>query len=120
VGRPIVFLVAFAAILGAALFARAGSAGDVTRFRTPDAGAACKLEAPALVCQSLGSEGSLALRGTGPPRVVRRLPWWDASTPVLTRWRHGGVVCALKRKSIVCRNGESAISVSKDGFAVAI
>jgi hypothetical protein len=120
VGRSVFLLVALAAIVAAALFARAGSAGDVTRFRTPDAGAACKLEGAALVCQSLGSEGSLALRGTGPPRVVRRLPWWDASTPVLKRWRHGGVVCTLKRKSIVCRNGETAISVSKDGFAVAI
>jgi hypothetical protein len=118
--RPLVLVIALAAIAGAALFARAGAAGDVTRFRTPDAGAACKLEGAALVCQSLGSEGSLALRATGQPKVVRRLPWWDASTPVLKRWHHSGIVCALKQKSIVCRNGETAISVSKQGFAVAI
>jgi hypothetical protein len=117
--RPLVILIALAAIAGSALFARAGAAGDVTRFRTPDAGAACKLEGAALVCGSLASEGSLALRGARQPRVVRRLPWWDASTPVLKRWRHGGIACALKGKSIVCRNGESAISVSGAGFAVA-
>ncbi|HEY3185461.1 MAG TPA: hypothetical protein VGJ77_21635 [Gaiellaceae bacterium] len=117
-GRPLVLVVALAAIVGAALFARAGAAGDVTRFRTPDAGAACKLEGAALVCQSLGSEGSLALRSAGQPKVVRRLPWWDASTPVLKRWRHGAIACALKGKSVVCRNGESTISVSAAGFAV--
>jgi hypothetical protein len=118
VGRPLALVVALAAIGAAALFARVGAAGDVTRFRTPDAGAACKLEAHALVCQSLGSDGSLALRGAGAPHVVRRLPWWDASTPVLRHWRHDGIRCALRGTSIVCRNGESAISVSRTGFAV--
>jgi hypothetical protein len=116
--RPLVIAVALAAVVGGALFARVGEAGDVTRFRTPDAGAACKLEGAVLVCQSLASNGSLALRSAGQPNVVRRLPWWDASTPVLKRWRHGGVECALESTSIVCRNGEGAISVSGAGFAV--
>jgi hypothetical protein len=119
VRRPLVIVIALAAGVAAALFARAGTAGDVTRFRTADAGAACKLEGAALVCGSLGSEGSLAVRRAGQPKVVRRLPWWDASTPVLKRWRHGGVACTLKGRSIVCRNGDAAISVSRAGFAVA-
>jgi len=119
VRRPLVIVIALAATVAAALFARAGAAGDVTRFRTPDAGAACKLEAQALVCQSLGSEGSLALRGAGQPTVVRRLPWWDASTPALKRWHHGGIACTLKSRSIVCRNRDTTISVSRAGFAVA-
>jgi hypothetical protein len=119
VPRPLVILIALAAIVGAALFARAGAAGDVTHFRTPDAGAACKLEGAVLVCGSLASDGSLALRRAGQPRVVRSLPWWDASTPVLKRWRHRGIACTLKARSIVCRNGDTAISVSRAGFAVA-
>jgi len=103
----------------AALLARAGAAGDVTRFRTPDAGAACKLEARTLVCGSLGSDGSIAIRRAGSPGVVQRLPWWDASTPVLKRWRHGNVSCALAGRSIVCRNGAAVVAVDRDGFSLA-
>lgn len=117
--RPLVLLVALAAAaLGAALIARAGSATSSPRFRTPDAAAACKLEGATLVCSSLGSAGSVALRGRG-TAVVSRLPWWDASTPVLQRFRHGSISCRLSRLAIVCRNGDDAIRVAADGFAVA-
>jgi hypothetical protein len=51
--------------------------------------------------------------------VVKRLPWWDASTPVLRRFRHGSISCRLSGSAIVCRNGNTAIRVAADGFAVA-
>jgi hypothetical protein len=113
-------LVAVAAIVATALFAHAGAARDATRFRTPDAGAACRLDRAVLVCGSLASKGSLALRGRGAPTVVDALPWWDASTPVLKTFRHGSITCRLRGASIVCRNHGSAISVSGGGFAVAL
>ena len=119
--RPIVFVVvAVAAATAAALFTHAGAAGDTTRFRTPDAGAACKLESARLVCSSLGSSGSVALRARGAPSVVRRLPWWDASEPVLDRWRHGSISCVLSGTEIRCRNGVTSISVDAAGFSVAL
>jgi hypothetical protein len=116
---PVVLLVVvLAAAFGAALIARAGAATSSPPFRTPDAGAACKLERSALVCSSLGSPGSVALAGRG-TSVVSRLPWWDASTPVLTRFRHGSTSCRLSGNAILCRNGTRAIRVAADGFAVA-
>jgi hypothetical protein len=109
---------ALAAALASVLIARAGAAGG-SAFRTPDAGAACRLAGPALVCSSLGSPGSVALRGRGSARVVNELPWWDASTPVLRRWRQGAVSCRLAGVAILCRNGSTAIRVTASGFAVA-
>jgi len=117
---PVIVVAALVATAAAAaLFARAGAAGDVTRFRTPDAGAACRLEARTLVCSSLGSSGSVALRGGRTPSMMQRLPWWDASTPVLSRWRHGGVSCALREQAILCRNGAVAATIDGDGFSFA-
>jgi hypothetical protein len=117
--RPLVLFVALpAAILGAALIARAGAATSSPQFRTPDAAAACRLERGTLVCSSLGSAGSVALHARG-TTVVDRLPWWDASTPVLQRFRHGSISCRLSGPAIVCRNGNRAIRVAADGFAVA-
>ena len=55
----------------------------------------------------------------GGATVVDRLPWWDASTPVLHRWSHGTLECTLTGATILCRNGDTAISVAVDGFAVA-
>ena len=115
---PSLLLPVLALALGAALIARAGSDGG-TSFRTPDAGAACRLAGPALVCSSLGSPGSVALRNAGGARVVTRLPWWDASTPVLDRWRRGTISCRLSGGAILCRNDRTAIRVTADGFAVA-
>jgi hypothetical protein len=103
-----------------ALFARAGAARDVTAFRTPDAGAACRVVGPALVCSSSASDGSIALRGSGAPRVARGLPWWDASTPVLHTFRRGSISCRLAGNMILCRNHGSAVSLTRDGFAVVI
>ena len=118
--RLLVLLVAvLAAAFAAALIARAGSAAPSTQFRTPDAGAACKLEGAALLCSSLGSPGSVKLRRTGASTVVTTLPWWDASTPVLHRWSHGPVSCSLVRAAILCRNSGTAIRVAGSGFAVA-
>ncbi len=107
------------AAVGTALVARAHAASSVTTFRTPDAGAACRLEASALVCSSLDSSGSVALSAQGGATVVDRLPWWDASTPVLHRFRHGSLTCSLSGSAILCRNGGTAIRVAADGFAVA-
>jgi hypothetical protein len=116
---PILVVAVLAATVAAALIARAGAAGGSTAFRTPDAGAACRLAGPALVCSSLGSAGSVQLRGNGGARVVSRLPWWDASTPVLHRWHHGAISCRLAGNAILCRNGKTAIRVTAAGFAVA-
>jgi hypothetical protein len=115
----LLFVPVLAAALGAALIARAGAAAGGSAFRTPDAGAACRLAGPSVVCSSLGSPGSVALRTTGGARVVTELPWWDASTPVLQRWHRGAVSCRLAGSAILCRNGSTAIRVTATGFAVA-
>jgi hypothetical protein len=115
---PVLLTAVLAIALIAALIARAGATGT-TAFRTGDAGAACKVAGPSLVCSSLGSPGSVELRGKGGARVVNRLPWWDASTPVLHSWHRGTISCRLAGSAILCRNGATAIRVSADGFAVA-
>jgi hypothetical protein len=104
--------------LAAAMIARAGST-DSHAFRTPDAGAACRLAGTTLVCSSLGSEGSVALRPHGRARIVTRLPWWDAGTPVLRRWSRHGVSCSLSGRAIICRAGATTIRVDAQGFALA-
>jgi hypothetical protein len=117
--RLALLLVAVCAVtLGVALMARAGSDAHAG-FRTPDAGAACKLSGPSLVCSSLGSPGSVALRSSG-ARVVDRLPWWDASTPVLRDWHHGATSCRLAGNTILCRNDAATIRVTAAGFAARV
>ena len=69
------------AALTAALHARPGAATSSTRFRTPDAGAACRVEGAALTCSSLGSAGSVAIRRHG--------------TAVVASLGSAGVVAAL-------------------------
>jgi hypothetical protein len=115
---PLLLVAAFAAALAAALIAHAGSAGG-NAFRTPDAGAACKVAGPSLVCSSLGSPGSVELHGRGSARIVDRLPWWDASTRVLHTWRRGAISCRLAGSAILCRNKSTAIRVTTVGFAIA-
>jgi hypothetical protein len=115
---PLLLLAALAAALAAALIAHAGSAAG-TSFRTPDAGAACRVAGPSLVCSSLGSPGSVELRARGGARIVDSLPWWDSSTPVLQTWRRGAISCRLAGSAILCRNGSTAIRVTADGFSVA-
>jgi hypothetical protein len=115
---PLLLVPVLAGALAAVLIARAGAAGG-TAFRTPDAGGACRLTGPSLVCSSLGSQGSVALRGAGAARVVNELPWWDASTPVLHSWHRGALSCRLAGAAILCRSGSTAIRVTVDGFAVA-
>ena len=117
--RLLVPLVAVLSVaFAAALIARSGAASSAPRFRTPDAGAACRLEGTALVCSSLGSPGSVALR-PGRAAVVRRLPWWDASTRVLREWNHEGITCRLAGGAILCRTGAVAIRVAAGGFSIA-
>jgi hypothetical protein len=116
---PVILIAALAVALAAALIARAGPAGSTPGFRTPDAGAACKAAGLSLVCSSLGSQGSVELRGKAGARVVDRLPWWDASTPVLHSWHRGATSCRLAGSAILCRNGSTAIRVTATGFAVA-
>lgn len=115
---PLLLLSVLAIALTAALIAHAGSDRG-TAFRTPDAGAACRLAGPSLVCSSLASPGSVALRGVGGARVVSVLPWWDASTSVLHSWHRGAISCRLAGSAILCRNGTTAIRVTAAGFAVA-
>jgi hypothetical protein len=105
------------ALAGGALIARAGSR-SVTAFRTPDAGAACRLTRSDLVCSSLGSTGSVALRPTTGARSVTTLPWWDGATPVVRRFRSGHISCRLSGEAILCRNGTAAIRVDGAGFAL--
>jgi hypothetical protein len=105
--------------LTAALYARAGAASSPTRFRSPEAGAACRVEGTALICSSLGSPGSVLLRSHGGATIVDRLPWWDASTPVLRSFHRGALSCRLIGSAIVCRNGTTAIRIAGDGFSVA-
>lgn len=116
---PVLLVAVLAAAFAAALIARAGSAAGPTTFRTPDAGAACRVTGTLLVCSSLGSPGSVALHAEAGARVVDALPWWDASTPVLRRWRHGAITCRAAGGAILCRNGTTAIRVTAAGFAVA-
>jgi hypothetical protein len=111
---PLVALFASALAAGA-LIARAGTSGP-TAFRTPDAGAACRLAGRALVCSSLGSTGSVALRQRAGARMVTTLPWWDASTKVVHRWSNGRIACRLTGEAIVCRNGTVALRVDASGF----
>lgn len=106
------------AFLAAALIAHASAATSVTQFRTPDAGAACALEGTALICSSLATPGSVALHPLRAPTVVNRLPWWDASTPVLRSFRRAGISCRLAGAAILCRGAGAAVRVSRDGFAV--
>jgi hypothetical protein len=113
---PLVALLA-TALAGGALIARAGSTGP-TAFRTPDAGAACRLAGTTLVCSSLGSTGSVALRQTAGARVVTTLPWWDASTPTVHDWRNGSITCQLGGEAILCRNGHATVRVDGSGFAL--
>jgi hypothetical protein len=115
---PVILLAVLATALVAALIAHAGSTGGTT-FRTPDAGAACKVAGPSLVCSSLGSPGSVELRGKGGAEIVAQVPWWDASTPVLRSWHRGTTSCVLKGNAILCRNTSTAIRVTAHGFAVA-
>jgi hypothetical protein len=114
----VICLAVLTAALGAALIAQAGSTAG-TAFRTPEAGAACKVAGPALVCSSLGSPGSVELRGKGGARIVGQLPWWDASTPVLRSWRRGAISCRLAGSALLCRNRSTVIRVTATGFSVA-
>ena len=103
--------------LTAALIARADAATSATRFRSPDAGAACRVEGAALTCSSIGSPASVRLgRRT---EIVDRLPWWDASTPVLHHFHRGALSCSLVHAAIICSNGHASLRVDADGFAVA-
>jgi hypothetical protein len=115
---PVLLITVFAVALAAALIAHAGPAQSAG-FRTPDAGAACKVTGPSLVCSSLGSPGSVELRAKRGARVVDRLPWWDASTPVLHSWHRGAISCHLAGNAILCRNSSTAIRVTAAGFSVA-
>lgn len=115
---PVILVAVLTAALAAGLIARA-EAAEGRSFRTPDAGAACKVAGPSLVCSSLGSPGSVELRGKDGARVVERLPWWDASTAVLHSWHRGAISCRLVSGAILCRNKTTAIRVSAAGFAVA-
>lgn len=116
---PVFVIVVLAAAFAAALIARAGAAAGGTSFRTPDAGAACRVSGTAVVCSSLGSSGSVALHAVAGAKVVDALPWWDASTPVLRRWHRGAISCRLAGSAILCRNGTTALRVTAAGFAVA-
>lgn len=106
-----------AAALAAILLVHPGRASSPAAFRTPDAGAACREEGAAVVCSSLGSPASVRLHGS--IDVVRRLPWWDASTPVRRSWHRGNVSCRLAGDALICGNGHKAIRVDAQGLSAA-
>jgi hypothetical protein len=113
----LVGLIALAACCAA--FARGGS--QVTAFRLPDAGAACRLTSDRLVCTNLQVRAGLALPARGTPRAVPAHVWWDASTPVLTPWTNGALTCRAATGSILCRNASGAsISIDAGHIAVAL
>jgi hypothetical protein len=111
----VVGLVAVAACCAA--FAH-GSA-EVTSFRLPDAGAACRLAGERLVCANLQVRAGLSLPQRGTPHPVPAQVWWDASTPVLERWKHGSLTCRAACASILCRNASGA-SISLDAAHIAV
>ena len=91
--------------------------GQPDAFRLPDASAACRL-APApikgarLVCAGLGTRAGVALAARGAPRAAAGHIWWDAGTPVLSRWSRDGIRCTRQYGAIACRNAAgAAISV---------
>jgi hypothetical protein len=115
--RIVLLLVALlTAALAAGLIARAGASTPSTQFRSPDAGAACKLEGAALICATLGSPVSVVLHASGSPTIVNELPWWDASTPVLHTWHRGTISCRLAGSAILCRTNRGTILSSTSGF----
>ena len=115
-----ILVAVLAAGLTAALIAHAGAAAPAGQFRTPDAGAACRVSGPTVVCSTLASPGAVALHAHGSPTVVSSLPWWDASTPVLRRpFQHGAITCRLWGAAIVCNPRTTAVRVDGDGFSVA-
>jgi hypothetical protein len=118
-GRVLALLFAgLIATIASVLMVRSSSASGPTQFRTPDAAAACRLEATTLVCSSLGSNRSVALPAHGRPSVVSRLPWWDAGTPVMRSFHHGGLSCRLAGAALLCRSERARIRVTGEGFAV--
>jgi len=114
---PLLLAPVFATALVATLIAHAGPRGGAA-FRTPDAGAACRLAGTSLVCSSLASAGSVALGNPTGARVVFPLPWWDASTPVLRGWHHDAISCHLAGTAILCRNSDTAVRADASGFGV--
>jgi hypothetical protein len=115
----LLLVVLLTAALAAGLIARAGASTPTTQFRSPDAGAACKLERAALTCATLGSPVSVVLHPSGPPTNVNELPWWDASTPVLHTWHRSTISCRLAGSAILCRTNRGAIQITAAGFAAA-
>ena len=95
-----------------AAFAYGGGHPDA--FRLDDASAACRLEGSRLVCAGLGVRTGVALSGRGAPHAASGRVWWDASTPVLQRWRHDGISCGEQRGAIECRNADGATIVVRD------
>lgn len=106
-----------AALIGFLLVRPGASATSPAGFRTPDAGAACRAEETAVVCSTLASPASVRLGRSA--TVVRRLPWWDASTPVRRHWQRGPLSCNLLGQALLCGNGHTTIRFTARGFAVA-
>lgn len=115
----LVLVLILVAALSAA-FAWEGSPAP-TGFRLADASAACRLQGEQLVCANLRVRSGLVLPGRGTPHAVGARVWWDASTPVLRRWKHGALNCDADGGAILCRNASGAsISVGPARIAVAL
>jgi len=110
----VVAAVVLAVVAGAAGNDRSGA------FRLADASAACRLHGETLVCRSLNVRTALALGRSGSPRRATEPIWWDASTEMLEKWRHGDLRCTARAGQILCvnRTGNS-IAAGPGGIAAA-
>jgi len=115
--RPIALLATLVGIVAVSAAFAFGGRDHSSGFRLADASAACRLQAQRLVCANLRARAGVALRARGAPRAVAARVWWDASTPVLERWSHGGLSCHTAAAVIFCRNSAGA-SIAVDALRV--
>jgi hypothetical protein len=116
--RRISLLAALFGVLAVSAAFAFGGRSRPTGFRLADASAACRLQGERLVCANLRARLGVALPAHGEARPVAARIWWDASTPVLGRWSHGGLSCRTAAGVILCHNASGA-SIAVDPMRIA-
>ena len=110
-----------ACLLAATAFAATASAqSSATTFRLPDGSAACTYRAGVVACRSVAVPQAIVLGAKGSARVRSVGVEWTPATPVLGRWRAGGIGCHLSRRTIVCANGTTTIFVDAARIAAVV